>query len=446
EKGVHLSVVTYNILINGLCKSGRTNEAYGVSKGIDGDVITYSTLLHGYIKEKDLTGVIMTKKRLEEVGVCMDVVMCNVLIKALFLVGSFEDVNVIYKGMPEMGLTPDDVTFCTLIDGYCKLGRIEEALEIFDNFRRAPIDSVACYNCIINGLCKNEMIDMAIQVFLELIERGMPSDPGTYRILLQSIQKAKGPEGILDFVLKIENMGREVFHIICNNALCFLCDGHFTESVNDLYTFMKRNGILLTKTSYNSLVELVLKDENMFHMNIHLTDFVKEFGISDPRVSNIILNHLCMKDIQKLIKNGRALDAFNLVMGSKEKLPFMDVVDYTILVDGLCKEGHIRKALEICTLARNNKITLNIVTYNTIINGLFHQGCFVEAFRLFDSLEKINVIPSEITYSTLIDALCKEGYLLDANKVFEKIVLNNLKPNIRVYNSLINGYSKLGQL
>ncbi|PWA33153.1 Pentatricopeptide repeat-containing protein [Artemisia annua] len=465
EKGVHPSVVTYNIIINGLCKCGRTNEAYKVSKGIDGDVITYSTLLHGYIKEKDLTGVIITKKRLEECGVRMDVVMCNVLIKALFLVGSFEDVNIIYKGMPEMGLTPNDVTFCTLVDGYCKLGRIEEALEIFDEFRRTSIDSVACYNCIINGLCKNEMIDMAIQVFLELIERGMPSDPSIYRILLQSILKAKGPEGILDLVSKVENMGGEGFHIVCDYALCFLCDGGFIESVNDMYTFMKRNGMLLTKASYNSLVELALNDQKLCLLKIPLSDLVKEFGISDPRVSKIVLNHLCMKDVglaikfletktitfpvyvlEMLIKNGRAHDAFDLLMGSKEKLPFMDVVDYTILVDGLCKEGHIRKALEVCTLARNNKVTLNIVTYNTIINGLCHQGCFVEAFRLFDSLEMINVIPSEITYCTLIDALCKEGYLLDANKLFEKMVLKNLKPNIRVYNSLINGYSKLGRL
>ncbi|KAI3805574.1 hypothetical protein L1987_28085 [Smallanthus sonchifolius] len=470
KKGVHASVVTYNTIINGLCKSGRTNEACEMSRNISGDAITYSTLLHGYIKEKDSMGLLMTKKRLEEAGIHMDVIMCNVLIRALFMVGSFEDVYVIYKGMPEMGLVPNHVTYCTLIDGYCKFGRIEDALEIFDDFRMTSTDSVACYNCIINGLCKRNMIDIAIQVFLELNERGMLLDLGICRLLLQSILRTMGPEGIMDFISNIEKLGRDVFHIICNDALCFLCDEGFSESASDLYTFIRKNGFVLTTMSSNSLLELLLNDQKMCLTKISLSDFVKEIGVFEPRVSKIILDHLCMKDVrlaikflesrnaktqnltfpvsvlEKLIKNGRTHDAFKLLMGSKERLPFMDVVDYTIVVDGLCKERHIGKALEVCTLAKNYGITLNIVTYNSVINGLCHQGCFVEAFRLFDSLEKINVIPSEITYSILIDSLSKEGYLHDANKFLEKMILKNLKPNIRVYNSLINGYSKLGSL
>ncbi|KAK9076828.1 hypothetical protein SSX86_005162 [Deinandra increscens subsp. villosa] len=470
KKGVHPTIVTYNTIINGLCKSGRTGEAYEISRNLNGDAITYTTLLHGYIKEKDSTGLLTTKKRLEEAEIHMDAIMCNVLIKALFTVGLFEDIDVIYKGMAEMGLAANHVTYCTLIDGYCKFGRIEDALEIFDEFRMTSVDSVACYNCIINGLCKRNMIDIAIQVFLELNERGMPLDPGICQLLLQSILRTMGPTGILDFISKIGNLGQEVFHIICNDALCFLCDEGFSESASDLYTSLRKNGSVLNIMSYNSLLDLLLKDQNLCLTRISLSDFVKEIGIFEPRVSKIILNHLCMKDVQlaikflesrnaktqnltfsvsflvKLIKNGRTLDAFKLLMGSKERLPFMDVVDYTIVVDGLCKEGHIGKALEVCTLAKSYGITLNIVTYNSLINGLCHQGCFVEAFRLFDSLEKINVIPSEITYSILIDSLSKEGYLLDAKKFLDRMVLKNLKPNIRVYNSLINGYSKLGSL
>ncbi|KAL8265334.1 hypothetical protein R6Q59_023464 [Mikania micrantha] len=470
KKGVHPSVVTYNTIINGLCKSGRTTEACEISRNINGDAITYSTLLHGYIKENDSMGLLMTKKRLEEAGIHMDVIMCNVLIKALFTAGLFEDVYVIYKSMPEMGLIANHVTYYTLIDGYCKFGRIEDALEIFDEFRMTSDYSVACYNCIINGLCKRNMIDVAIQVFLELNERGMLLDIGICQLLLQSILRTMGPTGILDFVSKIKNLGPEIFHEICDVALCFLCEKGFYEPASYLYSFMRKNGFVLTMMSCNSLLELLTKDEKMCLTKISLCDFLKKIGFSRPTVSKLILNHLCMKNIQlaikfldsktaktqnltfsvsvleKLIKIGRTLDAFKLLMGSKEGLPFMNVVDYTIVVDGLCKERHIGKALEVCTLAKSYGITLNIITYNSIIKGLCHQGCFVEAFRLFDSLEKINVIPSEITYFILIDSLSKEGYLLDAKNFSERMVMKNLKPNIRVYNSLIKGYSKLGSL
>ncbi|MCI09129.1 pentatricopeptide repeat-containing protein mitochondrial-like, partial [Trifolium medium] len=179
-RGIHPSVVTYNAVVNGLSKYGRTKEADEFAKNVTADVITYSTLLHGYTEEENVLGILQTKKRLEDAGISMDVVMCNVLIRALFMMGAFEDVYALYKGMPEMDLVPNFVTYCTMIDGYCKVGRIDEALEVFDDFRKTSISSYECYNSIINGLCKKGMVEMAIEVLLELDCNGLVLDTSTY--------------------------------------------------------------------------------------------------------------------------------------------------------------------------------------------------------------------------------------------------------------------------
>ncbi|KDP27448.1 hypothetical protein JCGZ_19809 [Jatropha curcas] len=149
--------------------------------------------------------------------------------------------------------------------------------------------------------------------------------------------------------------------------------------------------------------------------------------------------------LRALTKIGRFLSAYELVVGAKDYGPVMDVVDYSIMVDGLCKGGHFVKALNLCVLAEKKGISLNIITYNSVINGLCNQGCLVEAFRLFDSLERIKLVPSEITYSTLIDNFCKQGYLLDAKLLFERMLLKGYKVNTRIYNSFLNGYCKFGQ-
>ncbi|OMO72813.1 hypothetical protein CCACVL1_17580 [Corchorus capsularis] len=129
NKGIKPSIVTYNIVINGLCKVGRTSEADNIFKQLDGDIVTYSTLLHWYTEEGNVEGIFEIKGKLEEAGLCMDVVACNILIKALFSIGAFEDARALYQAMPGMGLSADSVTYCTIIDGYCKIGKIEEALE-----------------------------------------------------------------------------------------------------------------------------------------------------------------------------------------------------------------------------------------------------------------------------------------------------------------------------
>ncbi|XP_016706971.2 pentatricopeptide repeat-containing protein At5g57250, mitochondrial-like, partial [Gossypium hirsutum] len=196
KKGIKPSVVTYNIVINGLCKVGRTSEADNVFKEVAGDIITYSTLLYGYTEEGNIKGIIKTKEKLEKSSLCMDVVACNILIKAFFMVGAFEDARALYQAMPEMDLNADSITYCTMIDGYCKVGRIEEALEVFDEYRVSLVSSVACYNCIISGLCKQGMVDMAIQVIIELGEKGFILDMGISMMLIRAAFSQMGAVGI----------------------------------------------------------------------------------------------------------------------------------------------------------------------------------------------------------------------------------------------------------
>lgn len=197
---------------------------------------------------------------------------------------------------------------------------------------------------------------------------------------------------------------------------------------------------------------------------------MKEYGLVEPKVSKILAYYICLKGVddalqflnkmkdkpatatlpvslfKTLTKNGRVLDAYKLVMVAEDGLPVLDALDYSLMVDGLCKVGYISEALDLCCFAKNKGVTLNIICYNSVLNGLCRQGHLVEAFRLFDSLEKINLVPSEITYATLIDALRREGFLLDAKQLFERMVLKGLKPNTHIYNSIIDGYCKTGHM
>jgi leucine-rich PPR motif-containing protein len=376
KRGINPSIVTYNTVINGLCKFGRTSEADEVSKGIAGDVITYSTLLHGYIEEENITGTLETKRRLEEAGVCMDVVMCNILIKALFMVGAFEDAYVIYKGMPEMDLVANFVTYSTMIDGHCKVGRIGEALEIFDEFRRTSISSVACYNCILNGLCKNGMVDMATEVFIELNEKGLALHVNTYMMLIKAIFKAEGADGVFSAVCRLQNLRPEIYGTICNDAIFFLCKRGFPETASEVYIAMRMKESTVTSKSYYSILKELVSGRKVWLSRPIMTTFLKEYGLVEPRVYRILAYYLCLTDANRaiwflnrikekfsavtfpvsvfkaLVKDGRVLDAYKLVVEAENHLPIMDVVDYTIIVDGLCKGGYVNKALDLCALVK----------------------------------------------------------------------------------------------
>ncbi|XWS52263.1 hypothetical protein CRYUN_Cryun11dG0053600 [Craigia yunnanensis] len=470
KKGIKQSIVTHNIVLNGLCKVGRTSEADTVFKQVDGDIITYSTLLHGYTEEENVKGIFKTKEKLEESGLYLDVVACNILIKALFMVGAFEDARALYQAMPEMDLNADSITYCTMIDGYCKVGRIEEALEVFDEYRMSLLSSVACYNCIISGLCKRGMVDLAIEVIIELGEKGLALDMGISTMLIRATFAQTGAVGVMNFVYKLENFGSDICNSFCDDAICFLCKRGFLEAASEVYIVMRRKGFALTKSSYNLVLKKLIDGGKMSLVGPFLNFFLKEYGLVESIVSKIVAHYLCLKNmdtalrflkkmkeqvstvtlppsvLRKLVKDGRVLDAYKLVLEASGNFPVMDVVDYSILVHALCKEGYPNQALVLCAFVKNKGITPNIVTYNSVINGLCRQGCLVEAFRLFDSLERIGLVPSTATYATLLDNLCKQGFLLEAKKLFDGMIYKGCKPNIRVFNSFIDNYCKFGQM
>ncbi|KAF7153589.1 hypothetical protein RHSIM_Rhsim01G0118900 [Rhododendron simsii] len=460
KKGVNLSIVTYNTVINGLCKAGRTVDADEYSKGIVGDIWTYSTLLHGYIEEENVMGMYETKRRLEAANACLDVIMCNILIKALFMMGSIEDALALYNGMPEMNLVADSVTYCTMIDGYCRVGRIGEALEIFDKFRETSVSSVACYNCIIHGLCKNGMASVALEVFIELHEKGFSSDMGINMMLIKAIFAEKSEGGVFNLIYRIENMS-EIFTTICNDAICFLCKRGFFLAACDVYMLLQRKKSVVENKSYYSMMKALRGYGKSWPTRPLLNTLVKRFGIVEPRVCKIVLDYLCIKDVDNalrfldvvkdkaftttfhvhvlrtLTRDGRALDAYKLIIGGELNLPTMNVVDYSKVVDSLCKGGHMDKALDLCSFAKRKGIALSIITYNSVINGLCRQGCFIEAFRLFNSLEKIDMFPSEITYATLIDS---------ALELFFEFKRQGVLPDFLGFMYLIRGLCAKGRM
>ncbi|CAN6870459.1 unnamed protein product [Brassica oleracea] len=397
ERGVKPSVLTYNTLINGLCRAGRVSEADEISKGVLGDVVTYSTLLDSYIKEENVDAVLEVRRRFVEASIPMDLVMCNILLKAFLLIGAYGEAHVLYRAMPEMELTPDAATYSTMIEGCCKTGQIEEALELFDELRKSSVSSAVCYNRIISALCKKEMFETATEVLIELCEKGMYLDIHTSHTLLHSVQASGGEKGILGLVSRLEQLSSNIPLALFNDAILLLCKSGSFDTAIEVYMVMRRKGLTVTC----------------------LSTFLKA-----------------------LLDNHRALDAYSLV---ENTLLSMDVIDYTIIINGLCKEGFMTKALDLCTVAKQRGIILNIITYNSLINGLCQQGCLVEALRLFDSLEKIGLVPSHVSYGVLIDSLCKEGLFLDAEKYLDAMMSKGLVPNILIYNSMIDGYCKLGR-
>ncbi|KAI9122941.1 hypothetical protein K1719_005830 [Acacia pycnantha] len=362
KMGISASIVTYNTVINGLCKFGRTSEADEFSKIVTADIITYSTLLHGHAEEENIPGILQTKKRLEEAQISLDVVMCNVLIKALIVLEAFEDAYAVYKWMPEIGLVANAVTFCTMIGGYCKVGRIEEALAIFDEFRKTSISSHACYNSIINGLCKEGIVEMATELFIELNDKGLVLDTGSISIVH-------------------DDEDERLFH---------RREGYLPDA-NHVFRKMVLKGFQPKLQVYNSLLDGISKIGQLEEVLKILDDMETKHIQPDYFTVSAVINCYCQKgDLEGAL-------AFFDEFKSKDILP--DFLGFLYLIRGLCSKGRmeearsvLREMLQIKPIAELIDVIDSEVETESISDFLVflcEQGRIQEAVRVLNEIASI---------------------------------------------------------
>ena len=101
-KVIQPDVVTYNTIIDGLCKKGHTYMAvtllkYMQKKGCKPVTVTYSIAIHSLCKDGLVDHALGLFAKMSEKGITPDVITFNSLIQGMCNVNRWEDTNNCYK-------------------------------------------------------------------------------------------------------------------------------------------------------------------------------------------------------------------------------------------------------------------------------------------------------------------------------------------------------------
>eukprot|EP00928_Gymnodinium_smaydae_P043699 TRINITY_DN29233_c0_g1_i2.p1 TRINITY_DN29233_c0_g1~~TRINITY_DN29233_c0_g1_i2.p1 ORF type:complete len:1056 (+),score=154.08 TRINITY_DN29233_c0_g1_i2:205-3372(+) len=82
----------------------------------------------------------------------------NLVIDSLTRVGNMSQISTLLDNMRADGIEPDELTTALLIKGYCKVGKLLRAFEVFQDAKsRTGAVEVASFNTLLNGcICKND--------------------------------------------------------------------------------------------------------------------------------------------------------------------------------------------------------------------------------------------------------------------------------------------------
>uniref|UniRef100_A0A0E0MC40 Pentacotripeptide-repeat region of PRORP domain-containing protein n=1 Tax=Oryza punctata TaxID=4537 RepID=A0A0E0MC40_ORYPU len=255
--GCPRSTVTYNTIIDGLCKKMRIEEAEEVFdqmdlQGISRHAITFNTLIDGLCKDKRIDDAFELINQMISEGSQPNNITYNSILTHYCKQGDIKNAADILETMTANGFEVDVVTYGTLINGLCKAGRTHVALKLLRGMRiKGMKPTPKAYNPVIQSLFRLNNIRDALSLFREMAEVGEPPDALTYKIVFRGLCRGGGPiKEAFDFMLEMVDKG----FIPEFSSFRMLAEGLLNLDMDDY--FIRAIEIIIEKTDLRDLMFL----------------------------------------------------------------------------------------------------------------------------------------------------------------------------------------------
>ncbi|KAJ8758807.1 hypothetical protein K2173_000528 [Erythroxylum novogranatense] len=340
----------------------------------------------------------------KHINISPNVLTFNLIIKAKCKLGLVDDAIEVLREMPVRKCVPDVYTYCTLIDGLCKEGRIDEAVSLLDEMQiDGCFPSTITYNILICGLCRKGDLSRAVKLVDNMFLKGCAPNEVTYNTLIHGLC-LKG---------RLEKAASLLDRMVLSKCV-----------PNEVTYGTIINGLVKEGRAMDGVRILVLMEERGYQVNVHVYSAL----------------------LSGLFKEGKSEEAMKLFKKMNDNGSQLNTVVYSVLVDGLCREQKPDEAAKILHEMVIKGCRPNAFTYSSLMKGFFDTGDSHKAIELWEDMNKNNCIQNVVCYSVLICGLSKNGKFREAMMVWTQMLRRGCKPDVVTYSSMLHGLCNAGLL
>ncbi|CAN6902022.1 unnamed protein product [Brassica oleracea] len=277
-KGIEANVVTYNSLISSFCKAGRWDDGAQllkdmITRGIASDVVIFNALIDCLVKERKL-------KEAEELH-------CKVK--------RVDDGMKLFREISLRGLVADTITYSILIQGFCQKGKLNVAKELFQEMvsEGARPDTVT-YGILLDGLCDNGELEEALEILDKMHTSKMDPGIGVYNIIIHGMCNARKVDDAWDLfssLLPLKGVKADVkTYTIMIAGLCK--KGSLSEADMLFKKMGEEDGIAPNECTYNTLIRAHLGGSGVV-ASVELIEEMKRCGFAaDASTMKMVIDML----------------------------------------------------------------------------------------------------------------------------------------------------------
>lgn len=201
DSASHPDHVTYTTVVSALAKAGSMDKARQVlaemtRTGVPANRITYNILLKGYCQQLQIDKAKeLIREMTDNAGIVPDVVSYNILIDGCILVDDSAGALSYFHEMRARGIAPSKISYTTLMKAFAVSGQPKLAYKVFDEMTkdsRVKVDIVA-WNMLVEGYCRLGLVEEAKKIVQKMRENGFYPNVSTYGSLANGIALARKP-------------------------------------------------------------------------------------------------------------------------------------------------------------------------------------------------------------------------------------------------------------
>ncbi|XP_018478989.2 LOW QUALITY PROTEIN: pentatricopeptide repeat-containing protein At5g41170, mitochondrial [Raphanus sativus] len=316
--------------------------------------VDFTKLLTAISNSKRFDLVIALCNHLETLGIPHDLYTCNLVMNCLSRSSRPHLASSFLGRMMKLGFSPDIITFTSLVSGF--RNRPEDAMYIVNQMGIEP--GVVMYTTLIESLCRNGLVDNAMDMLNRMENDGVRPDAVTYTSLVNGLCNSSRLSDAVRLLNDVDMMRRRINpDVIAFNALI---DG-----------FVKERKLLEARELYSEMIRISVAP--------HV--FMVSRGVSPSiRTYNVLLHGLCL--------NGKLDKALLIFEDIQKRAIDVNIITYTIIIQGMCRAGKLKDAVDLFCSLPSKGMKPNVVTYSTMISALFREGFKLEAHVLFRKMKE----------------------------------------------------------
>jgi len=217
------NTITFNTILNAFAQCGTMHYAPELladmkktTPVIEPDIVTYSTLVKGYCYAGSLDRALQVFMDMQQEGKCApDEVMFNSLLGGCAKEFRLEDALRLLDDMRKASIAPSNYTLSMLVKLMCRCRRLDQAFTMLDdisneyNFKI----NIQVYTCLIQGCFFHGQTDKALAVYEKMINEGLHPDAMTYTVLARGCLRSGDIDNAVDLVRDAHGINAEARQI-----------------------------------------------------------------------------------------------------------------------------------------------------------------------------------------------------------------------------------------